>query len=134
MAKKVFSLEVFFEPLQDDLSYFSKRMFGGLAIYYLDLMCFCLMESPGDREYRGENFDYDIWNGVMVCTDFVHHDSLIKDFPGFENHPVLKKWLYLPQSHEDFESTIESVVESTLKGDERIGIVPSKKKRKNKSD
>ena len=74
------------EPLQEDLSYFSKRMFGGLAIHYNDLMVFCLMESPGDREYRGTTYDFDIWNGAMLCTDFAQHESLFTSFPMLVNN------------------------------------------------
>ena len=45
MGKNIFSLEHFCEPLVNDPSYFSKRMFGGLAIYYSDLMVLVLSEK-----------------------------------------------------------------------------------------
>lgn len=125
-----FSLEYFCEPLMEDRSYFSKRMFGGLAVYYRDLMTFVLVESPGDREWKDQKFDFDLWNGVLVCTSREHHEDLVGSCPGLRSHPVLGKWLYLPMSHESFESEFEALVELTQKGSAGIGIVPGQKKQK----
>ena len=125
-----FSLEYFCEPLMEDPSYFSKRMFGGLAVYYRDLMTFVLVESPGDREWKDQKFDFDLWNGVLVCTSREHHEMLVSHCPGLRSHPVLGKWLYLPMSEDAFEPEFEALVELTQKGNAGIGIVPGQKKRK----
>lgn len=125
-----FSLEYFCEPLMEDPSYFSKRMFGGLAVYYRDLMTFVLVESPGDREWKKQKFDFDLWNGVLVCTSREHHEALVGHCPGLRSHPVLGKWLYLPMSESVFEAEFETLVELAQKGNAGIGIVPGQKKRK----
>ncbi|MEZ4872355.1 MAG: hypothetical protein R2827_08950 [Bdellovibrionales bacterium] len=130
--KKEFSLMWVCEPFADDPSYFSKRMFGGLAIYVFDKMQMVFMESPGDFEWKGEVFDFEIWNGLMVCTSREFHESLKQDFSYLVNHPVLGKWLYLPMTDESFESTAEGVAEAIVRGDERIGIIPGQKKRPKK--
>ncbi|MGD1074761.1 MAG: hypothetical protein ABR903_01580 [Thermodesulfovibrionales bacterium] len=46
----------------------------------------------------------------------------MKDFKGMVQHPVLKKWLYLPEASEDFESLAIDLVEAIRLGDQRIGI------------
>ena len=130
---KEFSLEHFCEPLMEDPSYFSKKMFGGLSIYHMDLMRFVLAEDPGGREYRGETYDFDIWNGVLVCTSREHHPSLQRQWPNLRNHPILGKWLYLEMAHPDFERTFSEMVDCTLANDQRIGIVPSQRSRKKQS-
>ena len=127
-----FSLEHFCEPLMKDASYFSKRMFGGLAVYYRELMRFCIVESPGDKQWRDEKYAFDIWNGVLLCTSREHHESLQAQWPSLVSHPVLGKWLYLPMTADSFESDFSELVEHVQKNDPRIGIVPGTKKRKSK--
>ncbi len=129
---KTFSLEYFFEPLMDDPSYFTKKMFGGLAVYFGGLMVAVISESIGDREWKGVTYSYDIWNGVLFCTSREHHDSLNRSFPSFKSHPILGKWLYLPMSEVDFEAEVVKVVKAISQFDERIGIVPGTKKKKSK--
>lgn len=127
-----FSLEYFCEPLMEHPSYFSKRMFGGLAIYFNDLMVFTLVESPGEREWKGQCFDFDLWNGVLVCTSREHHISLQSDFSGLISHPILGKWLYIPMTEIDFENQFHALVERVRVGDRRVGIVPGQGKRTKK--
>ena len=132
MAKsnKQFSLEHFCEPLMEDPSYFSKKMFGGLAIYYNDLMVFVLTESPGDREWKNQKFDFDLWNGVLVCTSREHHPALQTIWPDLVSHPVLGKWLYIPMTSPHFESVFSELIEQCESKDPRIGIVPGQSKKK----
>ncbi|MCB0357232.1 MAG: hypothetical protein KDD40_09505 [Bdellovibrionales bacterium] len=125
---KYFALEHFCEPLMGDASYFSKPMFVGLTIYYLNLMRFVLVESEGDREYRGQNFDFDLWNGVLLCTSREHHPSLISQWTTLIPHPVLGKWLYLKMTDLQFESVFQELVECVINNDLRIGIVPGQRK------
>jgi hypothetical protein len=111
-------------------SYFSKRMFGGLAIYCNDLMVFVITESPGDKEWRGQRFDFELWNGFLVCTSREHHQQLQQRFGELVSHPILGKWLYVPMSAPSFEPTVEALVELVQHKDPKIGIVPGQSKRK----
>jgi len=129
---KEYLLEQFLEPLMASDTYFTKKMFGGLAIYYDGLMVLTLSEKAGDREWRGEKFSYDLWNGVLVCTSREHHESLKTDIPALVNHPVIPKWLYLPMEDANFEPLFDSLVEIIMNKDQRFGIVPGMKSRKSK--
>lgn len=130
--KKVFSYEVFCEPLQHSESYFTKAMFGGLAVYYNDLMVLMLTESKNDKEYRGKTYDFDIWDGLLVPTDRRHHSHLKSNMPELINHPVLSKWLFLPASSNNFEACASKICEWIIKSDPKIGIVPGQSRRKKK--
>ena len=131
-SKKQFSLEYFCEPLMENPSYFSKRMFGGLAIYCNDLMVFVITESPGENEWKGQAFDFDLWNGVLVCTSREHHQQLRHKFGELVSHPILGKWLYIPMTALSFEATVEGLVEMVQLRDHRIGIVPGQSKKRSK--
>jgi len=74
--KKTFSLIWVFEDLEGDPSFATKRMFGGLAVYYRGKMVYVLTEDPGGREYRGMTFDFDVWNGLLIFTDREFHEFL----------------------------------------------------------
>ena len=129
---KEFLLEQFLEPLMEDDSYFTKKMFGGLAIYYNGLMVLILTEKPGDRDWKGGKFSFDIWNGVLVATSREHHESLKKDFSALINHPLIEKWQYLPMADSKFEEQFDQLVELVMNNDTRVGIVPGAKKKKRK--
>lgn len=129
---KQFALEQFLEPLMGDSSYFTKRMFAGLSIYYNELMVFVLTEKPGDREWRGQQSDFDIWNGVLVCTSREHHESLKKEFSALVDHPVIGKWQYLPMDNDSFEAQFDLLIEAVSRADKRIGIIPGTKRKKRK--
>jgi hypothetical protein len=49
----------------------------------------------------------------------------------------MKKWLYLPEASEDFETAASDIVETIRMNDQRFGVEPKEKtakgKRKNKS-
>ena len=96
-----FSTEWAFDPFKDHPSFRSKRMFGGLAAYLMERMVMVLAESPGETSYRGKDYHFEIWNGIMFPTEQTHHASLIAEFPGLRPHPVLGKWLYLPAERDD---------------------------------
>ena len=124
-----FALEHFCEPLMDDPSYFSKRMFGGLAVYHSDLMRFILTEMNGKQEWRGQKYNFELWNGVLLCTSSEHHGSLQKQWSQLVNHPVLGKWLFLPMNDPDFEMVFQELIEAAKENDSRIGIVPGSRKK-----
>jgi hypothetical protein len=39
-------------------------------------------------------------------------------------HDVLRKWLFVDSTHDDFESTMEAVAKRIARDDPRFGIVP----------
>jgi hypothetical protein len=93
-------------------------MFGAKAVYLHGLMmlCFTAGQEP--------------WRGVLVCTDRTRHAALVAEFPSLAPHPVLPKWLYLPESSADFETSAEKIVRLARQRDPRLGIVPQPKKRR----
>ena len=105
------------EPLEADASFVLRPMFGTKAAY-LDgklMLCFSAGAEP--------------WRGLLLCTDRTHHVSLTAEFPRLSPHPVLSKWLYLPESADDFEQVAERLVQAVRRRDPRIGVTPSNKKR-----
>jgi hypothetical protein len=127
---KEFLLLTYFEDLAGHESFVSKRMFGGMAVYYKGLNVAVLKEDPGDKTYRGKKFSFDIWDGVMIPTSREFHSLLQKDLPDLVPHPVLGKWLYLPQQTEHFEEIFAALIILIRRGDYRIGIIPAQKKTK----
>ena len=63
------------------------------------------------------------WHGVLVCTDYEHHASIQAEFPALMPHEVLRKWLFIDSTHEDFESTMEAVAKRIANNDPRFGIL-----------
>lgn len=105
------------EPLEEDEDFFSRPMFGCVGCYLKGLLVVVL----ADRD--------EPWSGVMIPAEREHHDSIRGDFPGLEPHPILGKWLYLSQTHPDFESRVEALMERILAGDPRFGTKPQPRKK-----
>ncbi len=122
--KKSFTFTWAFEPFDQDSSFFEKRMFGGLAAYVRGQIVMVLVESSGERSYRGKSFQFDIWYGILLPTDRVYHEALMKEFPALIQHPVLGKWLYLPAAHDDFEMIANSLGNLVASYDHRLGVQP----------
>lgn len=114
--KKQHPLHWVLGPLMDEPSYIEKPMFGCLACYLHGrlMLLLCSGEEP--------------WNGILVPTDYQFHESIRKDFSDIVQHPVLKKWLYLPEATEDFESTASDIIETVRTNDIRFGVEPKAKK------
>jgi hypothetical protein len=70
------------------------------------------------------------WQGVLVCTFHEHHASLRAEFPALAPHPVLGKWLYLPETCDTFEPDARRLVQLIRTRDPRLGIPPSPKKKR----
>jgi hypothetical protein len=114
-TRKVHPHEWLWEPLEADPTFLLRPMFGGKAAY-LDgklMLYFTAKEEP--------------WRGLLVCTDRAHHESLLAEFPALARHPVLPKWLYLPESSSSFERVAERVVALARRRDPRIGVSPKPK-------
>lgn len=106
------------EPLERDAGYMRRRMFGCDAAYLDGLLCLAVV----DRE--------DPWNGLLVCTSQEHHAALMDEMPGLLPHPVLGKWLYVPQDDEAFETIARRAGKLALARDPRIGVAPRPRSRR----
>ena len=73
------------------------------------------------------------WNGLLIATEHEFHDSLRDEFDYVMQHPVLKKWLYLPEASEDFETVSSEIVEAIRTKDHRFGVEPKERKLKERS-
>ena len=125
--KRTFDLIWAFENFEEHPTFYSKRMFGGLAAYVHDKMVMCLAEDPGNKEWRGHVYPIEIWNGILLPTEYEHHNSIMSEFKDIIQHPMLEKWLYLPLTSKSFESTAHDIAERMYKNDKRFGVYPQKK-------
>lgn len=106
------------EPLADEPTFELKSWFGGRTVmlngkHHLFLTC------------QGEP-----WQGILVCTFHEHQESLLREFPSLVQHPVLKKWLYLPETTDTFERDAKRLIKLARARDPRLGILPSPRKKK----
>ena len=99
-----------FEPLEDDAGFVRKKLFSFDAAY-LDGQLYVAV-ADGEEP----------WNGLLVCTSREHHASVTADFPQLAPHTVLGKWLYLAQTHSDFESVATDIVRLAQRRDPRLGV------------
>jgi hypothetical protein len=108
------------ESIMEEPSYIDKAMFGCRGIYLHGrlMLVLCVGEEP--------------WNGLLIATDHEFHEDIRRDFKTVKQHPVLKKWLYLPEASEDFESVASDVVEAIRVNDQRFGVEPKERRRKKK--
>lgn len=106
------------EPLERDANYSHRKMFGCDAAY-LDEALYLV---AADRDNP--------WSGVLVCTSKERHAALMSELPSLRPHPVLGKWLYLPQTDESFEAVAVQLVELALARDPRLGVVPRPRSRR----
>lgn len=121
---KTFEHEWIVEPFNDHPTFFTKGMFGGLAVYLFERQMLLLVEPTKSGRWD--------WHGVLICTEREHHASLQKEFPAFAPHDVLQKWLFIDSGHEDFESTMEAVAKAIATDDPRFGVYSRSKKAKRK--
>ncbi len=120
-AKKMeYPLRWVVESIEEERSYLEKPMFGCLAIYLHGRLS--LLLSSGDEP----------WNGLLIPTDHQFHESIKKDFNDVLQHPVLKKWLYLPERSENFETVALDIVEIIKINDPRFGVEPKERTKKEK--
>jgi len=122
---KTFDNEWIVQTFEDHPSFFTKRMFGGLAVYLFGRQMMVLVEPTKTGRWQ--------WHGVLICTEHAHHRAIIAEFPPLAAHDVLKKWLYIDSQHAEFEPTLERVVEAIARDDARFGIHPRPRARGAKS-
>jgi hypothetical protein len=103
------------EPIMEEPSYIDRAWFGCRAIYLHGrlMLVLCSGEEP--------------WNGVLIATEHEFHDAIHQEFENVVQHPVLKKWLYLPENSEDFETVSLEIVEAVRGGDQRFGVEPKER-------
>ena len=106
------------EPLLDEPTFELKSWFGGRTIM-LNGRHHLFLTTQGEP-----------WQGVLVCTYHEHHGSLRAEFPSLRQHPILGKWLYLPENADTFERDARRLVKLVQARDARLGITPSAKKKK----
>jgi len=109
------------DSIVEEPSYINRAWFGCRAIYLHGRLMLVL--CSGD----------DPWDGLLIPTEHDFHDAILQDFENVVQHPVLKKWLYLPEASEDFESVSSEIVEAVRTGDQRFGVEPKERKRKKRS-
>lgn len=119
---KPFEHEWIFEPFAGHRTFFTKRMFGGLAVYLFDRQMLVLVEPTKTGRWK--------WHGVLVCTAHEHHLSIRSEFPALTPHRVLRKWLFIDSAHDDFEATMEGIAQCVARNDGRFGIVPEHRRPK----
>ena len=101
---------------------FALRSMFGFKTAYLDgllMLMFAAKEPP--------------WQGVLVCTEKGHHASLMQEFSALQIHPIISKWLILPEGDDRFEESAGRLVALAVRRDPRIGVLPKPKKRRSKS-
>jgi hypothetical protein len=113
----VHPLQWIWEPLESDPTFVLRSMFGAKAGYLQGrlVLAFCAGDEP--------------WNGVLVATEKAHHPSLGHEIRGLRTHPVLGKWMYLPQDSESFESSANRLVRLAQVRDPRIGVMPKPRRK-----
>ncbi len=117
-VKPEHALQWLADPLADESTFVLKSWFGGRTIM-LNGNHQLFLTTQGEP-----------WQGVLVCTFHEHHESLRAEFPALMQHPVLGKWLYLPESTETFERDAKRLVQLVRARDHRLGIPPSPKKKR----
>lgn len=115
-ARSSHPLQWVVEHLEEEPSFIAKSMFGCLGCYLFGRLVLVLAS-------RGR----EPWMGLLVPTEKNHHISLRREHHGLVTHPILKKWLYLRESLEDFEEAARALVEAIQANDLRIGVEPTRK-------
>ena len=113
---RAFDQEWILEAFDDHPTFFTKRMFGGLAVYLFERQMLLLVEPTKSGRWN--------WHGVLVCTDYGNQPSIRAEFPALAPHEILRKWLFLDSTHNEFESTMKAVAKHIARNDPRFGIVP----------
>lgn len=107
-----------------------KHMFGGFGYYVEGRIVLAVFESEGDRTYKNQSFNFDLWNGCLFPTEREHHRIIKQGFPQLIPHPILSKWLYLPLQTENFDSNVEEILQEIRRRSKLFGVMPKLKKSK----
>src|SRR5579862_4542611 len=113
---RTFDNEWICKAFENHSSYFTRQMFGGLAVYLFGRQMLVLVEPTRTGRWK--------WHGVLICTEHAHQPAIIEEFPVLTSHDILKKWLYVDSRHEEFEPTMERVAKAIARDDQRFGVRP----------
>ena len=113
--RKQHSLLWVVESLMEEPSYLEKPMFGCLAIYLHGRLMLVL--ASGEEP----------WDGLLIPTEHQFHDAIVKEFSDVVQHSVLKKWLYLSEATEDFETVASDILGAVRMNDQRFGVEPKER-------
>jgi hypothetical protein len=130
MAKELVELNWIEELLPQDHVRFKR--FGGFAYYVEEKMILFLIESLGNTTYRGQEFDFELWNGAMFPAEKEHHPEILRLYPFLRNHPILPKWLYVPTGGDDFENDVEMLLRELRRRNPLFGSIPKARSPKKK--
>jgi hypothetical protein len=108
------------EALVDEPSFLLSTMFGFLTCYVHGRLVLALADKRPP------------WRGLLVPTDRTHHATLRTLVPDLRVHPVLGKWLYLPDASDDFEESARRLVALARADDPRIGVESAPRRRRAK--
>jgi hypothetical protein len=97
--------------LREDPTFVTKPMFGMVACYVGGRLVVVL----ADRR--------EPWQGLLFPTEREFHDELREAFPDLRIHPVLPKWLYLPNGGR-FGAVAPRIIGRIAAGDDRFGVEP----------
>ena len=117
---KTFDNEWIFQVFEHHASFFTKRMFGGLAAYLFGRQMMVLVEPTRTGRWK--------WHGVLICTEHANRPAIMEEFPALAPHSILRKWLYIDSRHEHFEPTMEGVAKAVARDDQRFGVYPRPRK------
>jgi hypothetical protein len=120
--QKTFEHEWILEAFVEQPTFFTKRMFGGVAAYLFERQMMLLVEPTRSGRWK--------WHGVLVCTSHEHRGSIQAEFPALQPHEVLRKWLFIDSAHGDFESTMDAAAKRMAGNDPRFGVLPKSPKRR----
>jgi len=101
------------ELLEDDPSFVSRAMFGCVGCYLGGRLVVVLAD-------RGEP-----WQGLLVPVERAVHAELRRELAALRIHPVLGKWLYLPEADRQFAAASRELVRRIAEGDPRFGVDPA---------
>ena len=117
-TKREHPLEWLAESVQLEPTFVFKAWFGGRSIM-LHGKHQLFLTTQGEP-----------WQGVLVCTSHEHQPSLLAEFPALKKHPILGKWLYLPDTAETFERDALLLVQLARAKDPRLGVAPAPRKKR----
>ncbi len=108
------------EPLLKDPGAETRTMFGCRSVYLRGKLVLVMADSE------------EPWRGILFPVERAQQAAVITDWPELSPHSILGKWLYLPESSDQFENTAREIIDRICDGDPRFGVVPAKKQRKNR--
>jgi hypothetical protein len=79
LRMKTFDNEWILEAFEEHPTFFTKRMFGGLAAYLFERLMLVLVEPTKTGRWK--------WHGVLICTDHEHQSSIRAEFPAGAARP-----------------------------------------------